>query len=279
MCGTGPHACPPDVVLLRQLLRRPRLPARDRPRRLRRPLRRRGAERPRLRRAVPSREIVERRPASAQELRRMAVIPSIALLQGNAVRLQHGDFTLVTKYGDAEAVLDALDVPRGSRLHVVDLEGSRSGRPHEVDVVRRLAKRDLRVQVGGGIRSIADARTWLDAGAEKVVVGTVAADSPEVLRAIVEAVGAERVIAAVDVRDGVVRVAGWERDASASLAEVLARVEAAGIREALVTDIRKDGALRGPSFDLYRSLVECGGHAAALAHPTAAAWPPHSIRI
>ena len=184
----------------------------------------------------------------------MDVIPSIDLLQGNAVRLQHGDFTRITKYGDPEAVLDALDVPRGSRLHVVDLEGSRSGKPAEVEVVRRLAKRDLRVQVGGGIRSVADARTWIDAGAEKVVVGTVAADSPEVLRAIVEAVGAERVVAAVDVRDGVVRVSGWERDARASLDEVLARVEALGIGEALVTDIRKDGALRGPSFDLYRSL-------------------------
>jgi cyclase len=184
----------------------------------------------------------------------MDVIPSIDLLQGNTVRLQHGDFASITTYGDPEAVLDSLEVPRGSRLHVVDLEGSRSGRPVEVDVVRRLAKRDLRVQVGGGIRSVADARAWLDAGAEKVVVGTVAADAPEVLRAIVDAAGAERVIAAVDVRDGIVRVAGWERDARASLAEVLARVEALGIREALVTDIRKDGALRGPSFELYRSL-------------------------
>jgi cyclase len=184
----------------------------------------------------------------------MDVIPSIDLLQGNAVRLQHGDFTLVTTYGDPETVLDGLDVPRGSRLHVVDLEGSRSGRPCETDVVRRLARRDLRVQVGGGIRSVADARTWIDAGAVKVTVGTVAADAPEVLRAIVDDLGAERVIAAVDVRDGVVRVAGWERDARASLAEVLARVESLGIKEALVTDIRRDGALRGPSFDLYRSL-------------------------
>jgi cyclase len=200
----------------------------------------------------------------------MDVIPSIDLLQGKAVRLQHGDFALVTTYGDPEAVLDGLDVPRGSRLHVVDLEGSRNGTPSEVGVVRRLARRDLRVQVGGGIRSVADARTWIDAGAEKVVVGTVAADAPEVLRAIVDDLGAERVIAAVDVRDGVVRVAGWERDARASLAEVLARVESLGIQEALVTDIRRDGALRGPSFDLYRSLC---------ARSTAAAWPPHSISI
>jgi len=184
----------------------------------------------------------------------MDVIPALDLLQGRAVRLERGDFTRVTSYGDPERVLDSLDVPRGSRLHVVDLEASRSGRPVETDIVRRLARRDLRVQTGGGIRSVADARSWIDCGAEKVVVGTVAADSPDVLRAIVADLGASRVIAAVDVRDGVVRVAGWERDAQRSLAEVLAVVAEAGIEEVLVTDIARDGVLCGPSFATYRAL-------------------------
>jgi len=184
----------------------------------------------------------------------MDVVPSLDLLGGKVVRLLHGDFARVTTYGDPEKVLDSLDVPAGSRLHIVDLEASRSGKPVEMEIVRRLATRGLRIQVGGGIRSLADARAWIEAGAEKIVIGTVAADAPEVLRAIVDDLGAERVIAAIDVRDGVVRVAGWERDATASLAEVLARVEELGIREALITDISKDGAMRGPSFALYRSL-------------------------
>ncbi len=184
----------------------------------------------------------------------MDVIPSLDLLGGQVVRLLHGDFAKVTAYGDPESVLDSLDVPRGSRLHLVDLEASRSGRPIELDVVRRLAKRDLRVQVGGGIRSLADARAWIEAGAAKIVIGTVAADSPAILREIVDALGPDRVIAAIDVRDGIVRVNGWESDARATLAEVLARVEALGIGEALITDINKDGAMRGPSFALYRSL-------------------------
>jgi imidazole glycerol-phosphate synthase subunit HisF len=185
----------------------------------------------------------------------MDVIPSLDLLGGNVVRLLRGDFANVTTYGDPEIVLDSLDVTRGWRLHIVDLEASRSGRPVEIDVVRRLVTRGLRIQVGGGIRSVADARMWIDAGAEKVVVGTVAADSPEVLRAIVKDLGAERVIAAIDVRDGIVRVGGWERDATSSLTEVIARVEELGIGEALITDISKDGAMRGPSFALYRSLT------------------------
>jgi cyclase len=184
----------------------------------------------------------------------MEIIPSIDLLQGNVVRLLHGDFARVTTYGDPESVLDALDIPAGSRLHVVDLDASRSGRPIETEIVRRLAARGLRIQAGGGIRSLAGARAWIDAGAEKVVIGTVAADAPEVLQAIVDDLGAERVIAAVDVRDGIVRVSGWERDAGASLDDVLTRVETMGIAEVLITDINKDGAMRGPSFALYRSL-------------------------
>jgi cyclase len=139
-------------------------------------------------------------------------------------------------------------------LHVVDLEASRSGRPIEIDVVRQLARRDLRLQVGGGVRSLADARTWLDVGAERVVVGTATAESPELLRALIAEFGCERIIPAIDVRDRVVRVAGWQRRSDASLAEVLARLEQCGIHQALVTDISRDGALRGPSFALYREL-------------------------
>lgn len=184
----------------------------------------------------------------------MDVIPSIDLLNGKVVRLLRGDFANVTTFGDPDAILDALDVQRGSRLHVVDLEASRSGKPVETEIVRRLASRGLRIQAGGGIRALADAGTWIAAGAEKVVIGTVAADSPDILRSIVDDLGADRVIAAIDVRDGIVRVAGWERDARNSLAEVLARVEALGIGEVLITDISKDGAMRGPSFALYRSL-------------------------
>jgi len=120
--------------------------------------------------------------------------------------------------------------------------------------VRELTAHDLRVQVGGGIRSLESARTWLDCGAERVVVGTAAAESPDLLRRLLEEFGAERVIPAVDVRDGVVRVAGWERSAAASMHEVLSRLEATGCAEILVTDISRDGMLRGPSFALYRQL-------------------------
>jgi imidazole glycerol-phosphate synthase subunit HisF len=184
----------------------------------------------------------------------MQLIPSLDLLHGNVVRLLHGDFATAKIYGEPEAILDTLDVPRGARLHVVDLEASRSGRPIETEIVRKLARRDLIVQVGGGIRSIDDARRWLDCGAERIVVGTVAATSPELLASLVATFGAERIVPAVDVRDGVIRTDGWERTSETSLSDVFARIESLGISEVLVTDIAKDGALRGPSFALYREL-------------------------
>jgi len=184
----------------------------------------------------------------------MDVIPSIDLLQGTAVRLTRGEFTLVTKYGPPEEIVDSLSIARGTRLHVVDLEASRRGRPVETEIVRRLARRDLRLQVGGGIRSLRDARTWLDCGAERLVVGTAAAESPELLRQLVEAFGAGRIIPAVDVQDGVVRIDGWQRSAAESISEILARLQELGIPEILVTDINRDGVLRGPSFALYRQL-------------------------
>ncbi|HUJ13339.1 MAG TPA: 1-(5-phosphoribosyl)-5-[(5-phosphoribosylamino)methylideneamino] imidazole-4-carboxamide isomerase, partial [Thermoanaerobaculia bacterium] len=182
----------------------------------------------------------------------MDVIPSIDVLQGNAVRLTRGDFTLVTKYGEPEEVLDRLEVEDGARLHVVDLEASRSGRPVETEIVRKLARRNLRLQVGGGVRSLGDARTWLDAGAERIVVGTAAAESPRLLEQLADAFGVDRIIPAVDVRDGAVRVDGWQRSASESLASILARLD--NVNEVLVTDVNKDGAMRGPSFVLYRQL-------------------------
>jgi cyclase len=182
----------------------------------------------------------------------MELIPSLDLLNGRVVRLTHGDFATAKVYGDAEEILDALDVPRGTRLHVVDLEASRSGKPIETDIVRRLARRDLIVQVGGGIRSLDDAKRWLDCGAERIVVGTAATSS--LLNTLVATFGPQRIVPAIDVRDGVVRTDGWTRESNITMRELCARVESLHIAEALVTDISKDGALRGPSFALYRQL-------------------------
>lgn len=185
------------------------------------------------------------------------VIPSIDLLAGEVVRLTRGEFASAQRYGSPGEVLARWGVPQGSRLHVVDLEGSRSGRMVETEAIRSLVGRGLRVQVGGGVRSIEDAVRLLAMGVKKVVVGTMAADSLDRFAALVAAVGPERVVPAVDLRDGVVRVAGWERASGTSIDQLFRTFEDLGVEEALVTDISTDGTMSGPGFETYRSLTAC----------------------
>lgn len=182
-------------------------------------------------------------------------IPAIDLLAGRVVRLRQGDFSEITDYGDPEDVIASWKPDRGGRVHVVDLEGARSGRPHELDTVRRLSRFGFRLQAGGGVRSVGDAKAWLDAGAEKVVIGTTAAAEPQTFAKIVQALGAPRILPAVDLKDGAVFTAGWQTAVTADLTRLFASFESMGMREVLVTDIRRDGMLSGPSLDFYRRLA------------------------
>jgi imidazole glycerol-phosphate synthase subunit HisF len=183
------------------------------------------------------------------------VIPSIDLIDGNVVRLQRGDFATAEIYGRPEPVLASLHIPPGARLHIVDLEGSRRGRPTALDAVERLASLGYRLQIGGGVRTIIDARQWIDCGADRLVIGTIAAEDPGMFRKIGDSIGPERIVAAIDVRGDVVRVSGWERASSRSVEDVLETLEDAGVRSILATDVARDGMLGGPSFDLYRRLA------------------------
>jgi len=181
------------------------------------------------------------------------LIPSLDLLDGKVVRLIEGDFARCQSYGEAGSVVAGW--PRGILIHVVDLAASRDGHPVETGLVRLLAGLGFRLQVGGGIRSVEDAQSWIDAGAERVVVGTLASEEPRRFAEVVEQIGAARVVPAVDVLDGEVRVAGWKKRGSRSVDDTLRFVESTGCPEILVTEISRDGKLQGPSFSLYRSLA------------------------
>lgn len=183
-----------------------------------------------------------------------SIIPALDLLAGRIVRLREGDFSSPTFYDDAFELVDRW--PAGTLLHVVDLEAARSGRPIELELVRALVRKGFRLQVGGGVRSIDDARTWLGIGADRVIIGTVACDQPQLFRSIVEAVGSEKVLPALDIRCGEVRTHGWIATGARTIEETLKVVEGAGCSEALVTDVSRDGKMGGPSFALYRSLAE-----------------------
>lgn len=181
------------------------------------------------------------------------VIPSIDILGGEVVRLLKGDYSRVTRYGRAEDVVARWNAPEGTRVHVVDLDGARDGRFRIAGLVRELSAR-YAVQVGGGLRSVDQAAAAVEAGASRVVIGTMAVTEPETLRDLAGRIGAERIVVALDLLDERIRISGWTDAAPIALEDALRAIESIGVREILVTDISRDGAMSGPSFGLYRQL-------------------------
>jgi phosphoribosylformimino-5-aminoimidazole carboxamide ribotide isomerase len=179
----------------------------------------------------------------------MNVIPAIDVLGGRAVRLRRGRYDDVTVYAN-----DPVEPARrfhdegATRLHVVDLDGAREGRPVNLDVVERiLAAVPMAVQVGGGVRDEAAARRWLDAGAS-VVLGTAAIKRPELVRALAAELP-ERVVVALDARGGEVAVEGWLESAGVTVAEVAVEMARAGVKRFLYTSIERDGTGEGPDVE------------------------------
>lgn len=179
------------------------------------------------------------------------VIPAVDVLGGEAVRLERGAYDAVVERAEDPSALAARWAADGAgRIHLVDLDGARSGRirPALVGAVR--AASGLPVQASGGIRSLDDARALLDAGAERVVVGTAAWPDPAPWLELGEAL-----VLAVDVADGELRGSGWTAGTGVSLDEALVR--AAGSR-LLVTAIDRDGTLGGPDLELVRRAAGSG---------------------
>lgn len=187
----------------------------------------------------------------------MEVLPAIDLLGHEAVRLQQGDYGRVTAFGAPEE-LAARFAAEGARwIHVVDLDGARAGRVRP-KLVRGIvaAAAPAAVQASGGVRSVADARALLGAGAARVVVGTAAFSG--LLPAFVEALG-DGLVVALDVRDDVVRVSGWTTSTGLPVNEAIDLCVAAGVRRVLCTAIARDGTLTGPDVELIARVVERSG--------------------
>ena len=169
------------------------------------------------------------------------------------MRLLRGDYDRVTVYDDDPVARARAWLDQGARLiHVVDLDAAR-GRPRDHATLERLASGGIAYQLGGGIRSASDALDAMDAGAERVVVGSAFTSGGGAADAIVGAVGADRVVAAIDVRDGRAVGSGW-LDAGAALTTTIERVMHSGVRRALVTGIERDGTLEGPDVELLASV-------------------------
>jgi phosphoribosylformimino-5-aminoimidazole carboxamide ribotide isomerase len=189
----------------------------------------------------------------------MELIPAIDLLNGQAVRLRQGRYEDVTVYDDDAPRLAASWSGRVPRLHVVDLEGARAGRPVQLDLVRRIADEfGPGVQVGGGVRSFESAQTYLEQGVDRVVLGTAALQNPSLIEQVALEYPA-RVILAVDARAGRVATDAW-RDQSELLAvDLVRRFARLPIAAVLYTDIDRDGMEVGPNVTETARLAEQGG--------------------
>jgi phosphoribosylformimino-5-aminoimidazole carboxamide ribotide isomerase len=195
------------------------------------------------------------------------VIPAVDVLDGRAVRLLRGDYDRVASdAGDPLELIGQAAARRPPLVHVVALGAARDGGA-PIELARRVvaAASPVPVQLGGGVRSVADAVALVEAGVARVMVGT-AAFGPIPLEAFVAALG-ERLVVAVDVADGAVRTAGWLGDSGLTTAEALARCTAAGASNVLCTAIDRDGTLSGPDLALLRearqrfagSILAAGG--------------------
>jgi phosphoribosylformimino-5-aminoimidazole carboxamide ribotide isomerase len=188
------------------------------------------------------------------------IVPAIDLLEGRCVRLEQGDYGRVTRFGDDPLAVARAFVAQGAAaLHVVDLDGARQGRPVHVEAVLALCREtDVPVQVGGGIRVAEDVRRYLEGGAGRVVLGTVAARNTGWMGELIERWGPDRVAAAVDARQGRVVVEGWTESGGVSVDGLLDRLEPTGLRTVVYTDTRRDGTLTGPDVEGTARIVRRG---------------------
>jgi phosphoribosylformimino-5-aminoimidazole carboxamide ribotide isomerase len=183
----------------------------------------------------------------------MEVIPAIDVIGDGAVRLYQGDYAQVTGFGEPADLAARFAAEGAATIHLVDLDGAKSGRVRP-ELVRALVP-FARIQASGGVRSVADAEALVEAGAARVVVGTAAFDGA--LDEFVRALDAKLVVA-LDVRDGIVRTAGWT-ESSLKLDDAIDLCVAAGVARLLCTAIDRDGTLAGPDVELVAHVVERSG--------------------
>jgi len=193
--------------------------------------------------------------------KKLEVIPAIDLLGGSVVRLFQGDFDQVTEYVSDPLELARRYVDTGARrLHVVDLDGAKTGEPTNLPIIESLSAVGLEIQAGGGIRDLARLETLLEAGVTRAVIGSVAVENRDEVTRWMQAVGPERIIVAVDVRLGEndapeILTRGWQAGSGQLLWPLVDYYLEQGATEFLCTDIAKDGTLQGPNINLYETCA------------------------
>ena len=187
----------------------------------------------------------------------MLIYPAIDLYGGKAVRLYKGDYAQMTVYND-NPVAVARDFKNcgAACIHLVDLEGAKLGTTPNFDTVRAIKKEtDLFCEIGGGIRDMGTIEKYVNAGIDRVILGTAAVTVPGFVAEAVAKYG-DKIAVGIDIKDGFVAIKGWTEKSQEKAMDFCAKMEAIGVRTLICTDISKDGAMQGTNHELYRELSE-----------------------
>ena len=185
----------------------------------------------------------------------MYLFPAIDLYEGKAVRLYKGDYNQLTVYNDdPTAVARDFAAAGAKHIHIVDLEGAKSGTTPNLDTVIRIKEQSgLFCEIGGGVRNMDVVRAYMEAGLDRVILGTAAVENPAFVREAVAAYG-DKIAVGVDLKDGYVAVKGWTEKSELEALTFCQQMQNIGVKTLIVTDISKDGAMQGTNRDLYRRL-------------------------
>ena len=187
----------------------------------------------------------------------MIIYPAIDLYDKKAVRLYKGDYNEMTVYSENPCEIAEAFYGAGARyMHVVDLEGAKTGETPNIDVIKKLAAiPDMFIEVGGGIRTLEVAKRYVEAGVDRIILGTAALKDREFLLSAIESFG-DKLAVGVDIKDSYVAVKGWIEKSEVLAMDFLAELDSIGVKTVICTDISKDGAMMGTNLELYRTISE-----------------------
>ncbi len=187
----------------------------------------------------------------------MIIFPAIDMKDGKCVRLEQGLFDKVTVFGEDPVEMAKKWESEGAEfLHLVDLDGAKDGVPKNLEIIKNICKAiQIPIQLGGGIRDKETVKILLDAGVNRVILGTVAINDRDLLVDLVKEYG-ERIVVSIDAKEGLVAVNGWVNVSEVQSIDLVKDLEEIGVKTIVYTDIAKDGMMEGPNFDIYNTIRE-----------------------